>query len=128
MSPEQYVSSHAATVESDVYSFGVMLYEMATGHLPFTSTSFGEWRNKHIHEKAASPSSCANISEALSAIIMKCLEKNAAQHFRDFAQLRASLESYCYSTGRSSLIPALVPVRELEAKLTALNWLFRPCA
>jgi TPR repeat protein/serine/threonine protein kinase len=122
MSPEQYVSPQEVTVASDVYSFGVVLYEMATGRLPFAATSFTDWRHKHQHERAASPSSFAPVSEALSFIVMKCLEKSAAQRFRDFAELLAAMESYCHSIRRSSLIPVPVSVSDLETKMTAGDW------
>jgi serine/threonine protein kinase/Tfp pilus assembly protein PilF len=125
MSPEQCVSPHEATVASDVYSFGVVLYEMLTGYLPMTATSFAEWRKKHLHETPAPPSSFANVPEGLSAIAMKCLQKNDIQRFCDFAELREALESYCRSIGRSTLIPPPVRASELEAKMTAGDWTSR---
>ena len=125
MSPEQFASPHEATVASDVYSFGVVLYEMVTGHLPFTATGFVEWQRKHLHETPTSPSSFADVPGGLSSIAMKCLRKSEAHRFRDFAELRGALESYCHSSGRSGLISPPVRGAELEAKMTAEDWTLR---
>ena len=122
MSPEQFVTSHEVSIRSDVYSFGLVIYEMLTGRLPFTASSFTEWRSKHLNEKPKSPSSVSDVPEALSAIVMECLEKVPDRRFSNFAELGASLESYCHSTGRSTLIPVVVSLAELERKMSANDW------
>lgn len=122
MSPEQYADAHNVTTVSDVYSFGVVLYEMLTGRLPLEARSYLEWRRKHFEETPKPPSTISNVSQELSAITMKCLEKLPDHRFRGFAELGATLESYARATGRSILIPPAPLLSELESKMSASDW------
>lgn len=122
MSPEQYADAHNVTTVSDVYSFGVVLYEMLTGRLPLEARSYLEWRRKHFEEPPKPPSTISNVSQGLSAIAMKCLEKLPDHRFGGFAELGAALESYARATGRSNLIPAAPLLSELESKMSASDW------
>jgi serine/threonine protein kinase len=128
MSPEQFADPHEVTTVSDVYAFGVVLYEMLTGRLPLNAKSYGEWRRKHFEETPKSPYTILNVSQELSAIAMKCLEKLPDHRFKDFAELGATLESYARATGRPTLIPAAPPLFELESKMTASDWSARGVA
>jgi serine/threonine protein kinase len=128
MSPEQYSDSHEVTTVSDVYSFGVVLYEMLTGRLPLEARTYLEWRRKHFEERPQSPSTISNVSQELSAIVMKCLEKLPDHRFRDFAEVGAALESYARATGRSNLIPSAPLLSEIELKMSAADWSARGVA
>jgi serine/threonine protein kinase len=78
MAPEQIVGS-STDERTDLYAFGVMLYRLATGTLPFTSTSGGEFEimEKQVRHQPMAPESInPEVSEELSEIIMSLLEKN----------------------------------------------------
>jgi TPR repeat protein/serine/threonine protein kinase/lipoprotein NlpI len=128
MSPEQFRSPHEVTVASDIYSFGVVMYEMATGRLPFQAHGYLGWRDKHFNETPVNPSKCEYASEALIQIVMKCLEKNPIARYQDFSQLREALRSYCVLIGRSELIPDSAGISELEGTMTAGDWSARGLA
>ena len=94
ISPEQTGRINRAVDErSDLYSLGVVLYELATGRLPFDSKDPMEIVHHHIARIPVSPSEVSSgIPEVLSAIILKLLGKNAEDRYQSAAGVRADLE------------------------------------
>jgi eukaryotic-like serine/threonine-protein kinase len=75
MSPEQ-IRMKPLDQRSDLYSFGCMLYELATGKLPFTGVSTNELLNKHL--KLPCPSMQAanrNVTDEFAALVRRLLAK-----------------------------------------------------
>src|SRR5437763_9560937 len=54
MSPEQ-IKGEPLTPQSDIFSLGIVLYEVATGRLPYLAANAGEVAQKIVHEQPASP-------------------------------------------------------------------------
>lgn len=69
--------------KSDIYSLGVVMYEMATGKLPFDGDSAVAIALKHIQEDPVDPIIVNNkIPESLNQIILKAMSKNTALRYQ----------------------------------------------
>jgi Tol biopolymer transport system component/serine/threonine protein kinase len=91
MSPEQHQGT-ATDGRSDVYSLGVVLFETATGYLPFESRTPGEAAFKHALIPAPSAREVRpDIPEELSSIIKRCLEKDPSDRFQTSRELADAL-------------------------------------
>ncbi|WP_325315446.1 hybrid sensor histidine kinase/response regulator [Microcoleus sp. PH2017_28_MFU_U_A] len=95
ISPEQTGRmNRAIDYRSDFYSLGVTFYEMLTGELPFNAIDPLELVHCHIAKIAPAPHSLKpEIPEAISAIVMKLLEKTAEDRYQSADGLRFDLET-----------------------------------
>lgn len=74
--------------KSDIYSLGVVMYEMATGRVPFDSDSPVSVALKHIQEVPIEPINInGSISSELNSIILKAMAKNTASRYKSATEM-----------------------------------------
>ena len=91
ISPEQ-ANGYAGNEQSDIYSLGVILYEVATGKLPFQGDDQIAVMAQHLNAAPPSPRLInPNIPPALEGVILRCLAKDPKARFPGALSLAVSV-------------------------------------
>jgi len=92
MSPEQ-VQGEELDVRTDLFSFGVVIYEMATGHLPFDRKTVGATFAVILHEPPEPVTRWnSQLPVKLDEIISKALQKDRHLRYQHASEIRSDLQ------------------------------------
>ena len=94
VSPEQTRGQDLGPT-SDIYSLGVVMYECATGKVPFDGDDAISVALKQVNELPVPPSQVnPRVDPDLERIILRCMEKDPANRFQTADELRQVLNAY----------------------------------
>ena len=101
MSAEQ-LHGEPCDARSDIWSVGIVLYEMATGRVPFQGKTATAMADAILHAPVP-PISSGTASASLDGIIKRCLAKDATQRYQTAEEMSADVRR---ATSGTALLPS----------------------
>lgn len=103
MSPEQ-LEGGVVDARSDIWALGALMYEMASGHRPFSGRS-GFALTFAILRDLPQPLP-DSVPAGLAAVIRKCLLKDPTARYQNVGEVRSALETFESTTTSRAALPA----------------------
>src|SRR5439155_12540798 len=92
MSPEQARAKNVG-VGTDIWSLGIVMYELLTGHVPFTGETPSHVMVSLMEDKLPPLKDRANVPGELDRFVTKALRKNQKERYHTAVELARDLKS-----------------------------------
>jgi serine/threonine-protein kinase len=104
MSPEQMRSAKSVDARTDIWSLGAILYELLTGHPPFTGESLPELCVNIMNTPPAPMAATRpDLPPRLETVILRCLEKDRQNRYANVAELAVALAEFAPRQAKNSV-------------------------
>ena len=120
--------SASIDARANVYSCGALLYFLATGSLPFRSTSLEDLSNAHVAGKLWAPQAHnPEVSSALQTVILSALAMEPGRRYANTGELASALAAAAWRDGfADSYEPSVVGPLPLTARRTERTSMLQP--
>jgi serine/threonine-protein kinase len=125
MAPEQIVGDPQIDHRADIYAVGVLAYEILGGRSPFQSEEPHEVKAAHLSRAPEHLMTLrSEVGAELDAVVMKCLEKRAADRWQSAAELLSRLETLQTPSG-GNVVASPAPTRAPTPAPSRRRWVVR---
>ncbi|MBD3851681.1 MAG: protein kinase, partial [Acidobacteria bacterium] len=119
MSPEQALGKDADH-RSDIFSTGIVLYQMATGQLPFSGSTPTETITEIVRSEPRPVAELSPVSPPeLERIVRKCLEKDPSRRYQSARELEVDLSNL--KRDSESGVTVTAPARSAPSRAAILG-------
>ena len=126
MSPEQARGDENLDHRIDVYAVGVIMYELATGRVPFLGTNYLSVISQVLNERPKPPRAIRpDLSDEFEAIVLRALEKDRESRYQSteemIGDLTALIDDPTHSTERARITGPRRPLRRRGKTLAVVG-------